>query len=87
MKQDYYKICGFVRGRTSPATVVYSSLLLIVDRDKEVRINQWPEMVYGVVTSLHYTMTRLRGSASGSELRVMEVTYMGDGKTWEAHGI
>ena len=52
LKQEYSKMCGFVRARISLAIVRYNILLLHGPWEKGARIRQQPELTYGSVMAL-----------------------------------
>ena len=62
MKQEYSKMCGFVRVRVSLAIVRSNSLFLRGPCDKGARVYQRPELMDGaVITISHPGVAKYRG--------------------------
>ena len=52
LKQEYSKVCGFVRARMSLAIVRYNIRLLRGPSDNGVRIWQQPDLMYWAVMAM-----------------------------------
>ena len=52
LKREYSEMCGFIRERMLLAIVMYNTLLLCGDRDKEAYISQRPDLTDGAVIAL-----------------------------------
>ena len=52
LKREYSEMCSFVKARMSLEIVRSNSLLISSPRDKEARIQQRPDLTYGVLISL-----------------------------------